>query len=32
MMAPNSPEFAKLIADDAAKWNKVTAALGVKPE
>jgi hypothetical protein len=30
MMAPNSPEFAKFIADDAAKWAEATAALGVK--
>jgi tripartite-type tricarboxylate transporter receptor subunit TctC len=33
MMAPNSPtEFAKFIADDAAKWAKVIAASGIKPE
>ena len=30
MMAPNSPEFAKFIGDDAAKRPEVTATLGVK--
>jgi tripartite-type tricarboxylate transporter receptor subunit TctC len=31
--APNSPgEFARFIADDAAKWAKVIKAAGIKPE
>jgi tripartite-type tricarboxylate transporter receptor subunit TctC len=32
-VAPNSPaEFAKFIADDAAKWSKVIKSAGIKPQ
>jgi orotate phosphoribosyltransferase len=30
--APNSPEFARFIVDDTAKWARVIAASGIKPE